>query len=171
MNERAPPKLAPKFGMGASARRIEDAPLIRGEGRYSADVPAEGALAAYVLRAEAAHATFEIGNIEAARAVAGVRLVWTGDDVADLAPLPCLAMGEQKDGEPIHVPPRLVLARGRVRHVGDPVAFIVADDVNAARASAELIEVDYQPLPAIVDASAALADGAPLVWPERGLRL
>ncbi|HEX2257338.1 MAG TPA: xanthine dehydrogenase family protein molybdopterin-binding subunit, partial [Afifellaceae bacterium] len=97
-----------------------------------------------------------------------VRLVWTGDDLADLAPLPCLAMGEQKDGEPIHVPPRLVLARGRVRHVGEPIAFIVADDLSAARAAAELIEVDYAPLPAIVDTAAALADGAPLVWPDRG---
>jgi aerobic carbon-monoxide dehydrogenase large subunit len=164
MNDLAPPK----FGMGASARRIEDAPLIRGEGRYSADVHAEGELTAYVLRAEAAHAEVALGNLDAARAVPGVRLVWTGEDVAELGTLPCLAMGEQKGGEPIHVPPRPLLARGRVRHVGEPVAFIVADDLYAARAAAELIEVEYAPLPAIVDTAAALAEGAPLVWPERG---
>jgi aerobic carbon-monoxide dehydrogenase large subunit len=164
MNDLAPPK----FGMGARARRIEDAPLVRGEGRYSADIHVEGELAAYVLRAEAAHADFTLGNIEAASAVPGVRLVLTGEDVAELGTLPCLAMGDQKGGEPIHVPPRPLLARGRVRHVGEPIAFVVADDIFAARASVELIEVDYAPLPATVDTAAAVAEGAPPVWPERG---
>jgi aerobic carbon-monoxide dehydrogenase large subunit len=164
MNDLAPPK----FGMGASARRIEDAPLIRGEGRYSADVHAEGELTAYVLRAEAVHADFTLGNLDAARAVPGVHLIWTGEDVAELGTLPCLAMGEQKGGEPIEVPPRPLIARGRVRHVGEPIAFVIAEDANIARAAAELIEVDYAPLPAIVDTAAASSDGGPLVWPERG---
>ncbi len=132
----------PKFGMGASPRRIEDGSLIRGKGRYTADFTPPGALAAYVLRSSAAHAKIKVGDLSAARQAPGVHLVWSAADVTDLADMPSLAQGPAKD--PVVVPPYPVLCGDTVRHVGDAIAFIVADDEEAARSAAELIEVDYE---------------------------
>ena len=141
MDQRAPLK----FGMGASPRRIEDGSLIRGEGRYTTDVTPEGTLTAYVLRSTAGHARIRVGDLTAAREAEGVHLVWGAGDVTDLAPIPCLALPETKD--PINVPLYPVLCGDVVKHVGDAIAFIVADDLNAAKSAAELIEVDYDMLP------------------------
>ena len=92
MNVSAPPK----FGMGASPRRIEDGSLIRGKGRYTTDVTPPGTLTAYVLRSTAAHARIKVGDLSAARAAPGVHLVWTAADVSDLDLMPCLAHGPTK---------------------------------------------------------------------------
>jgi len=165
MNQSAPLK----FGMGASPRRIEDGSLIRGLGRYTTDVAPPGTLTAYVLRSAAAHARLRIGDLTDARAAPGVHLVWTAADVADMDLMPCLAKGKSKD--PIVTPPYLVLCGDIVRHVGDAIAFIVADDLNSAKSAAELIEVDYDPLPAMADTARALDADAALVWPERGSNL
>lgn len=165
MNISAPPK----FGMGASPRRIEDGSLIRGKGRYTTDVSPEGALTAYILRSTAAHAKIKIGDLSAARAEPGVHLVWTAADVADLDVMPSLATGPSK--EPIKIPPFPVLCRDVVRHVGDAIAFIVADDVNSAKSAAEQIEVDYETLPAVADTAHALDPDAPRVWPDRDSNL
>src|SRR5215207_9340706 len=89
MNVSAPPK----FGMGASPRRVEDGSLIRGQGRYTADVTPAGTLTAYVLRSTVAHARIKVGDLSAARAAPGVHLVWTGEDVKDLDFMPSLAHG------------------------------------------------------------------------------
>ena len=159
----------PKFGMGASPRRIEDGSLIQGKGRYTTDVTPEGTLAAYVVRSTAAHARIKIGDLSAARSAPGVHLVWTAADVADLAPMPCLGMGPFKN--PVEVPVYPVLCGDVVRHVGDAIAYVVADDLNAARSAAEMIEIDYELLPAIADTASALAPDAPLVWPDRGSNL
>ena len=162
MNASAPPK----FGMGASPRRIEDGSLLRGKGRYTADVTPAGTLTGYVLRSTAAHAKIKVGGLDAARSAPGVHLVWTAADISDLAPMPCLGMGPVKS--PVEPPLYPVLCGDTVRHVGDAVAFVVADDLNAAKSAAELIEVDYDTLPAAVDTASALSPGAPLVWPDRG---
>ncbi len=159
----------PKFGMGASPLRIEDGSLIRGRGRYTTDVKPEGTLTAYVLRSAVAHARIKIGDLAAARNAPGVHLVWTAADIGDLAPMPCLAFGPLKD--PVETPVYPVLCGDVVRHVGDAIALVVADDLNAAKSAAELIEVDYDTLPAIADTGAALDADAPLVWPERGSNL
>jgi carbon-monoxide dehydrogenase large subunit len=159
----------PKFGMGASPRRIEDGSLIRGKGRYTADYTPDGALAAYVLRSTMAHARIKVSDLSAARQAPGVHLVWTADDVADLANQPLLAQGPAK--EKIEVPPYRALCGDIVRHVGDAIAFVVADDVERAKSAAELIEVDYDPLPSIIETGRALDPDAPLVWPERGSNL
>src|SRR5882724_1041911 len=82
-------------------------------------------------------------------------------DIAGLGPMPCMAAVT-----PLIVPPRTALANGRVRHVGDPVAFIVADSEATAREAAERIEVEYESLPAIVDGRDALASGAPVIWDQ-----
>src|SRR5882672_3179266 len=150
MNVSAPPK----FGMGASPRRIEDGSLIRGLGRYTADVTPAGTLAAYVLRSTVAHARIKVGDLGAARAAPGVRLVWVAADVSDLDSMPSLAHGPTKDK--FEAPFYPVLCGDVVRHVGDAIAFIVADDLDSAKSAAELIDVDYDQQPAVVDTARAL---------------
>jgi carbon-monoxide dehydrogenase large subunit len=165
MNQFAPLK----FGMGASPRRVEDGSLIRGQGRYTTDVRPDGTLTAYVVRSNAAHARIALGDLEAARSAEGVHLVWTAADVTDLGLMPCLAKPPAR--QPIVEPPYPVLCGDVVRHVGDAIAFIVADDLNSAKSAAELIEIDYDPLPVIAATGEALSPDAALVWPERGTNL
>lgn len=159
MNVSAPPK----FGMGASPRRIEDGSLIQGKGRYTTDVTPQGALTGYVVRSSAAHAKIKVGGISEARKAPGVHLVWTAADVSDLGLMPSLAAGPGN----VEVPSYPVLCGDTVRHVGDAIAFIVADDLNSAKSAAEMLEIDYETLPAIVDTAKALDADAPLVWSDR----
>lgn len=148
---------------GRSVRRLEDARFLLGRGRYVEDIDAGAALRGYVLRSPHAHALIKQIDVASAAALAGVHLVATSADLAadGLGPLPCMAAVT-----PLIVPPRPALAMDRVRHVGDPVAFVVADSVEAAREAAELIEVDYESLPAVVNGKAALAEGAPALWDQ-----
>jgi carbon-monoxide dehydrogenase large subunit len=152
-----------KFGIGQSVARKEDDPILRGRGRYVADHAPAGALPAIVLRSPHAHARFRMGDLARVRAMAGVRLVLTGADVSGLGPLPCLA---PMPDVAIAVPPYPILARDEVRHVGDAVAFVVADTLDQARDAGEAIAVEYETLPHVVDAAAALKAGAPPVWPD-----
>src|SRR6188768_2953668 len=147
--------------MGRSVRRVEDARFLTGRGRYLADIACPGALWGHVLRSPHAHALIERVDTEAASTLAGVRGVYTSADLAGLGPMPCLAAVS-----PLIVPPRYALAVDRVRHVGDPVAFLVADTADIAREAAELIDVAYQALPVVVDGRAALTRDAPQLWPE-----
>ena len=159
----------PKFGMGASPRRIEDGSLIQGKGRYTTDVTPPGVLTAYVVRSSAAHAKITVSDLSAARAAPGVHLVWTAPDVADFDVMPSLAQGPSK--QPVKIPPFPVLCSDVVRHVGDAIAFVVADDIESAKSAAELIEIDYEMLPAIVDTAHALDPDAPRVWSDRDSNL
>ena len=152
-----------KFGFGQPVLRKEDDAFVRGAGRYVSDHAPAGVLHATVLRSPHAHARFRIADTAAALAKAGTRLVLTAEDIAGLGPLPCqVALPDTQ----IAVPPYPVLARDVVRHVGDAVAFVVADTLDQARDAAEAIAIEWQPLPHAVDAAAALAQGAPLVWPD-----
>ncbi len=162
MNDTAPIK----FGMGARVRRKEDRTLVTGTGIYTDDYNPEGTLRAYVLRSSMAHARIKVANVEAARAMPGVHLILTGEELAEANGLPCKVKLLQVDGTHQKIPKHPLLCRDMVRHVGDPIAFVVADTLAAARDAAEAIEVDYDPLPAVVDMHRALEDGAPLVWPE-----
>ncbi len=155
---------APKFGISQSVTRKEDDALLRGRGRYVADVAPAGALHAVVLRSPHAHARFTIADAAKARGLPGVHLVLTAADLSGLGEMPCGAIPE---GVTVDVPPYPVLARDVVRHVGDAVAFVVADTVEQARDSAEAIAIDWTPLPHVIGAREALASGAPRVWPER----
>jgi aerobic carbon-monoxide dehydrogenase large subunit len=155
---------APKFGVSQSVTRKEDDALIRGRGRYVADVAPAGTLHAMVVRSPHAHARFRITDIAVARGLPGVRLVLTAPDIAALGALPCAANPE---GVRVDVPPYPVLAHDAVRHVGDAVAFIVADTTEQAKDAAEAITIDWEPVPHVIGARAALAPGAPLVWPDR----
>ncbi len=156
-----------KFGMGQPVRRVEDRRFITGEGRYTADLMPEGALHAVVLRSPHAHARFRIADLSAARAVPGVRLVLTHADIAHLGDLPCKGLIQTIDGSPVKPTPHPVLPVDTVRHVGEPVAFVVADTVEAARDGAEAIAIDWEPLPAVAGIAEALALDAPLVWADR----
>jgi carbon-monoxide dehydrogenase large subunit len=151
-----------KFGVGQSVQRKEDDALLRGRGCYVADYMPANTLHAVVLRSPHAHARLRITDAAKARAMPGVGLVLTGADTAGLGDLPC--QGEVPDTI-IDVPPYPVLARDEVRHVGDAIAFVVADTLDHAKDAAEAIAVEWEPLPHVIGADRALRNGAPLVWP------
>jgi aerobic carbon-monoxide dehydrogenase large subunit len=151
-----------KFGVGQSVLRKEDDALIRGKGRYTDDVPAQPSLHAVMLRSPHAHATFTI-NATRARSLAGVSLILMAEDVAELGDLPCLF---QLETDPFTAPPYPILAKGEVRHVGDAIAFVVADTVDHARDAIEAIEVNWKSLPAVTGVANAVKPGAPQVWPS-----
>ncbi|MBV1800040.1 xanthine dehydrogenase family protein molybdopterin-binding subunit [Siccirubricoccus sp. G192] len=156
----------PEGFVGQSLRRVEDARFLTGQGRYVADLAVPGALHLHVLRSPHAHARILGLEVAAARTMPGVRAVFTGADLAadGIGPLPCPAQ-VQTIG-PLIIPERHALARDTVRHVGEPVACVVAESAAAARDAAEAIAVDYEALPAVVDSLAALAPGAAPIWPE-----
>jgi carbon-monoxide dehydrogenase large subunit len=145
--------------IGQSTRRLEDQRFLTGRGAFVDDVNYAGQVWAYVLRSPHAHATIDRIDTSAATGALGI---YTYDDIADLGPLPCAT--QVATVAPMIVPPRPALAHGRVRFVGDPVAFVLAETAVAARDAAEQIVVDYTPLPCVVDAAAALQAGAPALW-------
>ena len=151
-----------KFGVGQSVLRKEDDALIRGKGRYTDDFAPSQALHALVLRSPHAHAKFIIDTTRA-RALPGVALILTADDVRDLGDLPCLFNLEVN---PFTGPPYPILPRDEVRHVGDAIAFVVADTVDAARDAIEAIEVQWTQLAAVVGVRNAIKKDAPQVWKQ-----
>jgi carbon-monoxide dehydrogenase large subunit len=150
-----------KFGIGQSVPRKEDDALIRGRGRYVADHAPAGLLHAVVLRSPHAHARFRLTDLDRARALPGVALVLSGADTSRLGHLPC--QGEIP-GVRMKVPPYPILPLDEVRHVGDAVAFVVADTLDHAKDASEAIAITWEPLPHVIGAAAALASGAPPVW-------
>ena len=146
--------------IGQSTRRVEDERFLTGRGVFVEDMNFPGQRFAHVVRSPHAHAVIE--RIDTS-AVTNAH-VFTYRDIAALGPLPCATAVATV--EPMRVPPRPALARDRVRHMGDPVAFIVAGSLAAARDAAESVMVEYRPLPPVVDAAAALLPGAPLLWDE-----
>ena len=161
-----------KFGLGQAAPRVEDQRFLRGGGRYTDDIDLAGQAWSYLLRSPHAHARIRSIDVAAARAAAGVLAVFTGDDVAaeGLGDMPCLAAKavplKRPDGEPIFQPPRPALVRDKVAFVGDYVAFVVAESRSQARDAAELIEINYEPLPVNVRTTEAIGEGAPAVWED-----
>jgi carbon-monoxide dehydrogenase large subunit len=157
-----------KFGLAQPVRRVEDPRLLLGHGRYTDDIVLPGMLYGVVLRSP--HAAARIKAIDTAGAVSlpGVKAIYTAADLnADgIGPLPCAAPVENRDGTPQALPPHPVLADGMVRHVGDPVAFAVADSAKAARDAAEQVMVDYEILPSVTDTAKSLDAAMPLVWPD-----
>src|SRR5271156_4648863 len=154
--------------IGEPVRREEDLRLLRGCGRYVDDAGRAGDARGYVLRSPYAHARILAIAVGRARTAPGVLAVLTGEDLEGRG-LGTLMPGvprRRRDGTPAFVCPQPLLAQGRGRYVGDPVAFVVADTLNQAKDAAELIEIDYEPLPAVVTAAAALAPGASTAWDE-----
>ena len=154
--------------IGQAVRREEDQRLLRGRGRYVDDAGAASDARGYVLRSPHAHALIRAIDISEASAAPGVLVILTGEDLRrrGLGSLTPAVRRRRSDGRPAFVCPQPLLAHGRVRYVGEPVAFVVADSANQAKDAAELIDIDYEILPAVVTAKAALTPGAPLVWDD-----
>src|SRR5438876_9222720 len=157
-----------QFGIGQPVRRVEDRRFITGRGNYVDDINRPRQAHAFMLRSPHSHARIRAIDIGAALSAPGVLAAFTGADLArdGIGTIPCLSAVTNRDGSPSAMPPYPAIARDRVRHVGDTVAMVVAESVAAARDGAELISVDYEPRPAVVDTARGLDPGQPLVWDE-----
>ena len=153
-------------GIGASVRRREDRRFLTGRGKYVPDIVLARQLYAAFLRSPHAHAEIVSVNKAAAEASPGVVAVYTGEDVAELNGVPCAWGIKDKGGEPMKEPKHPLLAFGKVRHVGDPVAMVVAESALAAKNAAETIGVDYKILPAVVSVADAIKPDAPQLYDD-----
>ena len=149
--------------IGARIPRKEDYRFLTGAGQYTDDVTLPGQTHAAFVRSPHAHARIKSVNTAMARTAPGVLAVYTGDDVAaaKLGGLPCGWLITDVNGQPMKEPPYPVLAQGKVRFAGERVAVVIAETLAQARDAAEMVEVDYEPLPAVVDGAKARAKGAP----------
>jgi len=152
--------------IGMPVPREEDLRLLRGKGRYVDDVRVANEAHGYVLRSPHAHARITALDVGRARSAPGVLCVLTGADLTrrGLGTLMPAVRRRRRNGALAFVCPQPLLASDRVRYVGDLVAFVVAETINQAKDAAELIAVDYEVLPAVIGAEAALAPGAPALW-------
>jgi carbon-monoxide dehydrogenase large subunit len=157
-----------EFAIGQGVPRFEDPRLLRGGGRYVDDFVLPGMTFGYVLRSPHAHAKIRKIDTAAAKAAPGVLAVLTGADwiASGWGDLPVPATHKRRDGSPNYQPRYPALVADRVRFIGDYVAFVVAETKHQAADAAELIEVEYEPLPAVVETEAAAKPGAPLVWDD-----
>ena len=155
-------------GIGASVRRKEDLRFVQGAGKYTDDMNLIDQVHAYILRSPHAHAAVRSIDTSAARAGEGVVAVFTSEDMAEVGGIPCGWQVHSKDGSAMAEPKHPVLAEGKVRHVGDPVAVVLAESRTQARDAAESIFVDYDVLDAVVDMQAAVADGSRSVHDDVG---
>ena len=144
-------------GIGASVKRLEDYRFLTGRGTYTDDINQPGQTYAYILRSPHAHATINSIDTAAAAAASGVVAIFTGADM-EVGSLPCGWQVNNKDGSPMSEPEHPPLAKGKVRHVGDQVAVVIAESLAEAKAAAELIEVDYTEHPAVVDMNTAVGN-------------
>ncbi len=151
------------FGIGASSKRREDVRFLTGKGKYTDDISIHGQTHVCFLRSEVAHGRLNGVSTSAAADMPGVIRIFTGADFEGVGGLPCGWQVTDRFGQPMQEPPHPVLAQGKVRHVGDPIAAVVAETYEQARSAAEAIEVNIEELPAVLDMKAALADGAPKV--------
>src|SRR5262245_36937404 len=155
-----------QFGIGQAVTRFEDRRLLQGGGRYLDDVNLPGQLAAVVVRSVHAHAKIRAIDVEAARKAPGVVAVFTGADLArdGLGTMQMTLKRKRPDGSPMFAPPHRGLAQEHVRYVGDPLALVVAETRGQAEDAADLVDVDYEPLPSVTSTAAAI--GGPAVWDE-----
>src|SRR5215475_6991814 len=155
-----------KFGIGQPVLRTEDPTLVRGHGSYTDDVQLPNEAYAVIVRSRLAHGVIKRIDTAAARKMPGVLAVYTGADLAAYGPLKCVVPFNNRDGTPMIKPPRPALPTDKVRYVGDPVAFVVAETPLQARDAAEAVEVDIDQLPAVVRPADAAQPGAPLIHAE-----
>ena len=155
-------------GIGAAVKRREDGRFLAGRGHYVDDMNRPGQVYAYIRRSDRPHARIRNIDTSAAAAAPGVIAVYTGADMAadGIGGLPCGWQIHSKDGSPMAEPPHPVLAIDKVRHVGDPIAVVIAETRMAAKDAAELLVIDFEDLPGVADIRAAIAAGAPLVHDE-----
>jgi carbon-monoxide dehydrogenase large subunit len=156
--------------IGKPLRRLEDARLLTGQGRYTDDVRPEGAAHVAFLRSPHAHARIARVDVSTARAAPGVLAVYTGADVAadGIGEIPFTRMHKREDGSPIVAPPRMPITADEARFVGDAVAMVVAETRDQARDAADLIEVDWEPLDAVAGVEAAARQGLAAAYYRMG---
>jgi carbon-monoxide dehydrogenase large subunit len=156
-----------RFGAGQPVKRLEDQRLLTGQGHFIDDKPEDGALWLYVLRSPHAHARITSIDTKPALEMPGVVAIYTGADLVadDVGTIPTLPIFKRPDGSAMTVPPRRLLAHEMVRFAGEPVAAVVAASRFAAQTAAEAIAVEFEVRPSVVDPEAAIAPGAPAVWP------
>jgi aerobic carbon-monoxide dehydrogenase large subunit len=154
--------------IGAAIARKEDRRFLTGVGRYTDDMFRPHQAHAFIVRSPHAHAKVTSIDTSKAAAAPGVVAVYTGKDIADdkVGGLPCGWLIKNKDGSSMVEPPHPALVLDRVRHVGDQVAVVIAETKAQAKAAANLVEVEYETLPAVASVNAAVAEGAPLVWDQ-----
>ncbi|MCX8507144.1 MAG: xanthine dehydrogenase family protein molybdopterin-binding subunit, partial [Alphaproteobacteria bacterium] len=157
-----------RFGIGQALTRLEDGRLITGQGNYTADHNEVGQLYGFVLRSPYAHAEITHLDVTAAKASPGVVTILTHHDItkAGLGQLRYPLGLKSRDGSEMVLPPRPILAEGRVRHVGEAIAFIVAESLEQARDAAELIDIGFKDVPSITDLSRSVDPSVPQIWPE-----
>src|SRR5229473_5931528 len=155
-----------KFGIGQPVPRTEDPTLVRGAGRYTDDVKLPNEAHAVMVRSRVAHGVIKGIDTAAARTMPGVLGVYTGADLAEYGTLKCIVPFNNRDGTPMRKPPRPALPTDKVRFVGDPIAFVVAETALQAKDAAEAVEVDIDQLPAVVRPEEAARPGAPLIHAE-----
>jgi aerobic carbon-monoxide dehydrogenase large subunit len=146
--------------------RLEDDALVRGHGRFMADAPLPDQAYACFVRSPHAFARIAAIDTQAAAQSPGVVGILTGQDIGDIGSVSSHPPLAGRGGKPLIMPYRPALTVERVSHIGEAVAMVVADSAAAAQDAAELIAIDYEPLTPVMDARAALAAGAPQVWPE-----
>ena len=149
--------------IGQSIRRKEDVRFLTGAGQYTDDVNPPQHTHAYFLRSPHAHAKIRKIDTSKAKVAPGVVSIHTGEDLSGVNGLPCGWLITGTDGQPMKEPPHPLLAQGKVRYVGDGVAMVIAETPDQAKDAAELIEVDYDVLPAVVNPVEALKSGAPQI--------
>src|SRR6201994_2587895 len=155
-----------KYGVGQPVRRKEDDTLVRGKGKYTDDFSLPGQVYAWMVRSSHAHGIIKGIDTAAAKAMPGVLGVWTGADLAaaNYNPFTCGMPLKSRDGSPLLQTNRPALVTDKVRYVGDPVAFVVAETLAQARDAAEAVELDIEPLPAVTNAEEASKPGAPQLY-------
>jgi carbon-monoxide dehydrogenase large subunit len=157
-----------EFAIGQGVSRFEDPRLIQGGGRYTDDIQLPGMAYGVVLRSQHAHAKIKSIDTAAAKSAPGILAVLTAADIkaAGFGDLPVPGNLKRRDGSPMYKPRYPILAEDRVRWVGDYVAFVVAETVAQAMDAAELIQVDFEPLPSVTSTAEAPRPGAPRVWDD-----
>jgi len=157
-----------RFGIGQPVRRTEDPRLIRGQGRFTDDVNLPGQVYAAIIRSRHAHGIIRDIDVGPALAQPGVLGAYTGKDLAraGFGTLSCLIGFKNRDGTEMRKPPRPALPTDKVRFVGDPIAFVVADTPAHARDAAEAVMVSIDPLPAVIDLQDAIRPDAPQLYDE-----
>ena len=155
-----------KFAVGQSVPRKEDPMLLRGLGHYTDDVSLPGQAYAVIIRSRNAHGVIRAIDKEAAAKMPGVLGVYTGADLKGYGPLKCVVPFNNRDGTPMKKPLREALPTDKVRYVGDPIAFVVAETLLQAKDAAEAVNVDIETLPAVITAEAAARDGAPRLYDD-----
>ncbi|WP_298494200.1 xanthine dehydrogenase family protein molybdopterin-binding subunit [uncultured Maritimibacter sp.] len=150
-------------GIGAPNKRREDVRFLTGKGRYTDDLNRHGQTHMYILRSQVAHGRINGIDTAEAEAMEGVVAILTGKDFEGVGSIPCGWQVTDRHGQPMQEPAHPVLAQGKVRHVGDPIAAVIAETLEQARDAAEAIVVDIEELPAVIDMKEAVKEGAPKV--------